>query len=101
MTKQNPDHYKTALVEVWDYIHQNELDYFKGNILKYVIRAGRKPGESELDDLLKAKTYLDKLISLKENVPASPERDPIQELYDAACSDCFCGNPGLTNPFDR
>ena len=56
MSKQNPDHYKTALIEVWDHIHANELCYFKGNILKYVIRAGRKSGETELDDLLKAKT---------------------------------------------
>ena len=100
MSKQNPDHYKTALIEVWDYIHANELCYFKGNILKYVIRAGRKSGETELDDLLKAKTYLEKLIALKSNdTPA--KRDRIQELYDAACWDTVGGDPGFANPFDR
>ena len=100
MSKQNPDHYKTQLVEVWDYIHENRLCYFKGNILKYVIRAGRKPGESELDDLLKAKTYLEKLITLISNEP-SPKRDPIQELYDAACGECVGCDSCSPNPFDR
>tara|TARA_R100000406_G_scaffold63444_1_gene44429 strand:+ start:550 stop:852 length:303 start_codon:yes stop_codon:yes gene_type:complete len=100
MSKQNPDHYKTALIEVWDYIHENELCYFKGNILKYVIRAGRKSGETELDDLLKAKTYLEKLIALKSNVTPA-KRDRVQEMYDAACGDALSCDPSFTNPFDR
>ena len=100
MSKQNPLHYKTALVEVWDYIYENELCYFKGNILKYVIRAGRKPGEAELDDLLKAQAYLDKLISLKTNA-THQECDQLQELYEAACGDCLNCESCSPNPFDR
>lgn len=34
-----------------------------GNIIKYITRAGKKEGESELEDLNKAKYYLDKLIN--------------------------------------
>ena len=75
MSKQNPDHYKTALIEVWDYIHEN-------------------------DHHLKAKTYLEKLIALKSNdTPA--KRDRVQEMYDAACWDTLGGDPSFTNPFDR
>jgi len=100
VSKQNPSHYKTALVEVWDYIHENNLCYFKGNILKYVIRAGRKSGETELDDLLKAQTYLQKLIALKTN-DTSTKCDRLQDLYDATCIDTFDPNACSTNEFDR
>lgn len=33
-----------------------------GNALKYLLRAGKKEGESELDDLLKAVWYLNRRI---------------------------------------
>ncbi len=38
------------------------LDFMTGNVVKYAARAGRKDGESKLDDLLKAKWYIDTLI---------------------------------------
>jgi len=100
MNKQDPQHYKTKGIEVWDYIQQNKLCYFKGNILKYLIRAGSKPGESELDDLRKASVYLDKLISIKEHESRSAS-DRIQELYDAAYFNYESEDPSLANPFDR
>ena len=46
---------------MWDYAHSQKLDFFEGNIVKYVTRWRHKNG---LQDLLKAKTYLDKLIEL-------------------------------------
>ena len=100
MTKQNPQHYKTKGIEVWDYIHQNDLCYFKGNVLKYLIRAGSKPGESELDDLRKASVYLNKLILIIENESSSTS-DRIQDLYDAAYFDYESEDSSLTNTFDR
>lgn len=100
MTKQNPQHYKTNGIEVWDYIHQNDLCYFKGNVLKYIIRAGSKPGESALDDLLKASVYLNKLISIIEH-ESHTTSDRIQELYDAAYFDYESEDPSLANTFDR
>ena len=101
MTKQNPQHYKTNGIEVWDYIHQNDLCYFKGNVLKYIIRAGAKPGESELDDLRKASVYLNKLISIKENEKPRSTSDRVQDLYDAAAWEYDPKDPLLTDPFDR
>lgn len=101
MNKQDPLHYKTSGIEVWDYIHQNDLCYFKGNILKYIVRAGSKPGESELDDLRKASVYLNKLISIKENAKPRTTSDRVQEMYDAAVWEYDPKDPLFTDPFDR
>ena len=60
-SKYSPDHYKQG-IETWDYIVSHNLGYLEGNIIKYITRAGLKDGESTLDDLLKAKAYLTKLI---------------------------------------
>jgi len=56
-------HYKSKAIQPWDYIAANELGYFEGNIVKYVSRWKDKGG---LDDLRKARHYLDKLIELRE-----------------------------------
>ena len=50
------------LLEVWDFISDQDLDYFSGNVIKYVCRAGHK--DDELTDLKKAKAYIDKRIEL-------------------------------------
>ena len=55
-------HYKTKAIQPWDYIAANNLGYFEGNVVKYVSRWKDKNG---LDDLKKARHYLDKLIELQ------------------------------------
>lgn len=40
-------------------IRAKNFSFVRGNILKYVWRAGFKPGESALADLKKARTYLE------------------------------------------
>lgn len=64
MSKYDPDHYKTGGIQVWDFIASQGLDYFTGNIVKYLCRAGKKQYEEEIDDLLKAKAYIEKKIAL-------------------------------------
>lgn len=54
-------HYKAKAIQPWDYIASNELGYFEGNIVKYVSRWREKGG---VDDLRKARHYLEKLIEL-------------------------------------
>mgnify|MGYP001432892890 FL=1 len=56
-------HYKAKTIQPWDYIAANEIGYFEGNIIKYISRWKEKGG---VDDLKKARHYLDKLIELKE-----------------------------------
>ena len=65
-TKYDPTHYHGS-VEPWDLIAAQELDFFSGNIVKYVVRAGKKDGESVLDDLIKAQVYLKKLIEIRSH----------------------------------
>ena len=62
MSKTEPSHYQLPNgFQVIDLTSQ--LDFCSGNVVKYVARAGNKDGESSLDDLKKAKYYLDRLIS--------------------------------------
>ena len=54
-------HYKQLSIQPWDYIVSNNLGYLEGNIVKYVTRWQTKNG---VQDLLKAKHYLDKLLEI-------------------------------------
>jgi len=57
--KINPDYYIGTKIQVSDFIQEFKLDYFQGNIVKYVVRHKKKNG---LEDLEKAKWYLERLI---------------------------------------
>ena len=57
MSKTNPDHYFTSTgAELIDITA--DMNFCLGNCMKYIFRAGRKDGESKLDDLEKAFWYL-------------------------------------------
>ena len=58
-------HYKTQDIQPWDAIHAWGLGFFSGNVVKYVARHNQKGG---VDDLRKARHYLDKLIELHTKV---------------------------------
>lgn len=53
-----PDHYQAAGMEVIDVIQAFNLNFALGNVVKYTLRAGKKPAESRLDDLQKAARYI-------------------------------------------
>jgi hypothetical protein len=56
---KKPNHYEGFGISPLEYIIVNELDFIEGNIIKYVSRYQSKGG---VNDLLKAQTYLEKLI---------------------------------------
>lgn len=60
-------HYKDRNIQPWDFIAANDLDYFQGNVVKYVTRFREKNG---LQDLQKARHYLDKLIEIESEKQA-------------------------------
>jgi len=62
VTKYDPSHYKRGTIQVWDFIVDQQLDYLAGNCVKYICRAGHKDQESELDDWLKVKAYVERKI---------------------------------------
>lgn len=59
----HPSHYTDGKIEVWDYIKDKNLNYFLGNAIKYISRAGKKSKETYVQDLEKAIAYLNKEIS--------------------------------------
>lgn len=57
----HPSHY-TQGIECMDYIESHLLNYARGNVIKYVTRAGLKNKDKEVEDLEKAKWYLEREI---------------------------------------
>ena len=59
----HPAHYcEGRKYEPWDVILDWGLDYLTGTAVKYLSRAGRKDPFKEIEDLNKAKAYIDKRI---------------------------------------
>lgn len=73
----HPSHYNSGKIEVYDFIESQELNFAKGNVVKYVSRAGKKRASgksmnaSALEDLRKAKWYLEKEIKKYEDLSRS------------------------------
>ena len=67
----HPPHYGGAdnpyeavkVLEAWGL----DLDFYLGSVLKYISRAGRKDGAPILEDLKKARWYLDRKIARLES----------------------------------
>lgn len=57
-------HYQQGAIQPIDYIAANHLDFFEGNIIKYITRWRRKG--TPIEDLKKAKQYIDWLIEMEE-----------------------------------
>lgn len=62
------NHYKKLKIQPTEFIHTNKIPFIEGNIIKYVIRHRDKNG---LEDLLKAKHYIDLLIKFEYENPKS------------------------------
>jgi len=60
----NPSHYKQGNIEVIDFILDQKFSYMEGNVVKYLSRYKFKNG---LEDLKKARWYINKIIEEKEN----------------------------------
>ena len=52
-------HYENMAIQPWEVIGRGGLDFWEGNVVKYVMRYRSKNG---LEDLEKARHYLDYLI---------------------------------------
>ena len=58
----HPSHYTDGNIEVMDFIEDKQLNFARGNVIKYVSRAGKKDPNKELEDLKKAMWYLNREI---------------------------------------
>ena len=66
----HPLHYTFGRFEVLDVIEDWQLNYRLGNVIKYIARADRKG--NALEDLRKARFYLDREITNREQTTTSP-----------------------------
>ncbi len=60
------DHYRKFKIQPWDIIDEYDLSFYEGSALKYLLRS---KGD-RLEDLKKARHYLDKLIEIEEGKDA-------------------------------
>ena len=58
----HPSHYTDGGIETIDFIEAKQLDYYTGNAVKYISRAGKKDPSKEVQDLEKAVWYLKRKI---------------------------------------
>ena len=63
-------HYKKCGIEPVEYIHANGLDFFRGNIVKYVTRDKDKNGA---EDIQKIKDYCDIILELDYGIKRTIE----------------------------
>lgn len=64
MENITPNYYKQGKTEVWDFIIEQNLGFLAGNVIKYICRYKEKNG---IEDLEKAKAYIEKLIKVEVN----------------------------------
>jgi len=76
-------HYQQA-VQTWDFIHLNKIGYLAGNVIKYVVRYKKKNG---VEDLRKARHYIDKLIEVEMEAEDREEDQAQNEVIAARMRD--------------
>ena len=59
MVNKSPIHYTRGNIEVWDFISDQGLNYFRGNAIKYICRHQKK---GKRKDIEKAIHYLEMII---------------------------------------
>lgn len=83
------DHYTVMSIQPWDVIDtwpiDQQIGFYRGNQLKYTMRAGKKTGEAMLVEIEKANHYGEKLAEVlakkKVTVIDGPDADKVERLY--------------------
>ena len=87
MVTHSPVHYTRGSIEVWDFIRDQDLNYHRGNAIKYICRAGYKSVSTEVEDLKKAIHYLENelshLNSLQDDEPVRPSNTVPYSIWDS------------------
>lgn len=78
----SPSHYTDGKIEVIEFIMDKDMDFCIGNVVKYVSRAGKKDEDKYIEDLEKARQYLDfKINYLKTGNPHGIEGEEENPNY--------------------
>lgn len=83
----HPEHYAGSKIETIDFIEDKELNFNLGNVVKYVSRAGRKKSQGKsleskaLEDLKKARFYLDREIATREALLSCTQFEDLENKF--------------------
>lgn len=72
-TQTGGAHYKKYAIQPIEFISANNLDYFQGNVLKYICRHKDKNGA---EDIKKAIHYLELILELQYTNHESKTKEP-------------------------
>lgn len=61
--QEGGDHYRSMAIQPIEFLHANHIPFAEGSVIKYVCRWRKKNG---VEDLRKARHFLDLLIELEE-----------------------------------
>ena len=76
----HPSHYTDGKIEVISFIEDKNLNFHRGNAVKYIARAGKKDPEKEIEDLRKAVWYLNR--EIKRLTGENPNAALISEVSE-------------------
>lgn len=86
----HPSHYTRGSIEVADFIADQQLNFDRGNAVKYICRAGHKDKSKEVEDLKKAIWYINHEIDILEGrkpnttkYASYEEMESITEKYES------------------
>lgn len=96
----SPRHYTRGTIEVWDFIRDQGLNYFRGNAIKYICRAGFKSTHTEIEDLKKAIHYLENELHHTTLQTEESERSSNRVPYSVWDPE-LDGEPDYATGFDR
>jgi hypothetical protein len=97
---ESPLHYTRGSIEVWDFIRDQGLNYFRGNAIKYICRAGFKSPQTEIEDLKKAIHYLENELQNTTLHLEQSERSSNTIPFSLWDTEQF-GEPDYATDFDR
>lgn len=73
----HPSYYTDGKIEVIDFIEDKQLNFHRGNAIKYIARAGKKNSEKEIEDLEKAVWYINREIQRLEKLKKNKDRKQV------------------------
>ena len=68
----HPSYYCEGGIETLDFILAKKLDFLLGQVCKYIVRGGKKDPAKEVEDLEKARFYLDRKIRMLKERKGEP-----------------------------
>lgn len=86
----HPSHYNIGSIEVIDAIDDWKLNFSRGNAIKYIARAGHKDPTTEIEDLEKAKWYLEHEIT---RLKKEDKEEPVAQYIPYEESRAVCIQP--------